>query len=217
MGGKSLLFGKGIGFRKPPYEINIKDVERTFYDFKEINFEIINGIPSSVLQASIEIVDTVESKINITLISSTMLALADHINFAIQRKDENVSVNLAIYEDARHLHPKEMEAAIYAPETIRKHTNIQLDTRKASPIAMYFINNQVYMSGSDEFLVKELTEESLEIIENNFGICVDKNSYNYTRFLTHMNYLVKRTFFKDDVEEKILKYWILLNWSILRL
>ena len=30
-GNEVVAFSKGIGFKKPPYEIDIKDIDRTFY------------------------------------------------------------------------------------------------------------------------------------------------------------------------------------------
>ena len=33
----------------------------------------------------------------------------------------------------------------------------------------------------------------IKIIENDYGIEIDANSFNYSRFVSHMNYLIKRT------------------------
>lgn len=44
-----VAFGKGIGFKKPPYEILLSQIERTFYDVNEDQLALLNRIPEKIL------------------------------------------------------------------------------------------------------------------------------------------------------------------------
>ena len=40
-----VAFGKGIGFTKPPYDVPLSKIDRTFYDVDEEQLAVLNRIP----------------------------------------------------------------------------------------------------------------------------------------------------------------------------
>ena len=48
-----VAFGKGIGFTKPPYDVPLSKIDRTFYDVDEEQLAVLNRIPENVLEALI--------------------------------------------------------------------------------------------------------------------------------------------------------------------
>lgn len=199
-GKEMIAFGKGIGFEKPPYEISLDRIERTFYDLKEIDFKLIQDIPPSVFKASMKIVDHLENYLGMPLIATAALALADHINFAIQRKEKDISLNLALGEDIKHLYPNEMKYALYALAIIEEETGVKLDDSEASTIALHFINSQMKPEMNDQVIGSNILDESIYIIENEFHIKIQKNSFNYARFATHMEYLLQRSLQETQIK-----------------
>ena len=191
-GSEVIAFGKGIGFQKPPYELELFRIERTFYDLKELDFELFKDIPSNVFKASLRIVETLEHFLNIKLKSTAVLALSDHINFAIQRKEQHIELNLSISEDIKHLYPDEMRYAINSLNVIEEETGVRLDDREAGTIALHFINNRIDTKSSINIISKLIIEDSLSIITNHFEVEIETNSFNYSRFVTHMEYLLQR-------------------------
>ncbi len=81
--GNGIAFGKGIGFIKPPYEVPLSQIERTFYSNNLIDYEGIKNVPEQIIRLAIHIVDEAERNLHVTFMSTTALALADHIYFAI--------------------------------------------------------------------------------------------------------------------------------------
>ena len=63
-----VAFGKGIGFTKPPYDVPLSKIDRTFYDVDEEQLAVLKRIPEDVLEAAAEIVDLANSRWQITLI-----------------------------------------------------------------------------------------------------------------------------------------------------
>lgn len=192
-GREVIAFGKGLGFEKPPYELPLSRIERTFYDFKEIDFNLIRAIPVPVFKAAMRIVDHLENYLGTSLMSTASLALADHINFALQRKEKGIVLNLSISEDIKHLYPNEMRYALHALDVIEEETNIRLDDIEAGTIALHFINNQKDKHDDFQDTSKEILQQSIKIIEDKFQIKIQTDSFNYSRFATHMKYLMQRS------------------------
>lgn len=201
-GREVIAFGKGIGFEKPPYELPLSRIERTFYDFKEMDFNLIKDIPVPVLKASMRIIDHLENYLGTNLMSTATLALADHINFAIQRKDQNMKLNLSIAQDIKHMYPDQNRYAIHSLDIIEEETGIRLDDEEASTIALHFINNQVDSKNDLQVINKFIIDESVKLIEQEFNIKIQTESFNYSRFVTHMEYLLQRSIKGKQIESR---------------
>ena len=59
-----VAFGKGIGFTKPPYDVPLSKIDRTFYDVDEEQLAVLKRIPEDVLEAAAEIVDLANEKMD---------------------------------------------------------------------------------------------------------------------------------------------------------
>ena len=199
-GRECIAFGKGIGFIKPPYEVPLAQVERTFYSRTHIDYEGIRDVPEQIIRLAIHIVDQAERALNVTLMSTTALALADHIQFALQRMNEQIPLKLPMQEDMKQLYPREMKQAQQALDMIEEELNVQLDPKEAPMIALHFINSQVRTSADSEEKSKRLIECSVHMIEEEYGFPINRESFNYSRFVTHMDYLIRRASANNQIE-----------------
>lgn len=199
-GREVIAFGKGLGFIKPPYDVPLNKIERTFYSVNNMDFEGIKNIPVSIINASIRIVDEVEQNLNITLMSTAALALADHINFAIQRLNDHILLEMPLREDMKQLYPDEMKEAYRALAIIKEETGIVLDRREAGTIALHFINNRISARNHDQIVSKQIIEISVDLIEKEYGITINKDSFNYSRYITHVDYLLRRALENTQIE-----------------
>lgn len=85
-GRELVVFGKGIGFPAMPYELNdLSSVQRTFYDVNEKYFELLREIPGEVFLVADDIAANAQDELDCSLSPNLTYALADHLNFAIQR------------------------------------------------------------------------------------------------------------------------------------
>lgn len=199
-GREVIAFGKGLGFIRPPFEVPLHKVDRTFYNIKDMDYEGIKKIPISILNASIRIVDEVEENLNVTLMSNSALALADHINFAIQRMNERIVLEMPIQEDMKQLYPDEMKEAYQAIRTIYEETGVTLDQNEACSIAFHFVNNQISDKPNIQVSSEEIIVDSIAIIEQEYGISINKESFNYSRFVTHLDYLLRRSLHNHQIK-----------------
>jgi beta-glucoside operon transcriptional antiterminator len=202
-GNEVVAFGKGIGFRQPPYEVPLSLIKRTYYSINPIYLEMVNDIPLEVFETSAKIVDYGRTKLSNLSNSNIVFTLADHINFAIRRYKENMMVSLPIIYDIQYLFDIEMSIGNKALDIIENNLHYRLPNEEAAYIALQFINAEGFENDSNSQHTNEvIVQQVTSIIESNIGITIDKNSKNYSRFVTHLYYLLKSGNRKKTTENK---------------
>ena len=191
--GKELIaFGNGIGFPKTPYEINdLSNITRTFYGVESRFFEQLNDLPEDIIEISAEIVDYAKTILPAELNSNLVVTLADHINFAIIRYQKKMYVKMPIMYDIKHLYPNEMKVGMDALRYINRTKDVRLSEEEAASIAMHFINAES-VSRKNHGNAEDLISDVTAIIEEYFGIEIDRDGFNNSRFVSHMQYLLQR-------------------------
>ncbi len=184
--------GKGIGFGNVGRKINIADVERSYYDVNEQCAKIINNISEEIIDVATLIVDKARQQLNTPIDSGIIFTLADHINFAIQRFQKNIEMKLPIAYDVRYFYAQEMEIGQYGLNIIRDKLKFDLSDDEAVYIALHLINAEEQAENKDEMLNNSIIEGITEIIEKEYCLKINKNNFNYSRFVSHMHYLFKR-------------------------
>lgn len=188
-----VAFGKGIGFAKPPYEIELKQIERVFYDIDPMYINMVGEISEEILKLSIQIVDYARNVLESPVSSNLVFTLADHLHFAIRRSEENILIKLPILYDVEHLFEKETEIGRWALKLIRTRQKVYLPKEEAACIALHIINAE--RERRTDTKIKEdddIIEEITRIIEQFFELSVDRSQFNYSRFAMHMRYLLQR-------------------------
>ena len=95
--------------------------------------------------------------------------------------------------DIQHLYPNEYKLGRSALHMLRRRLQVELPEQEAVSITLHIINAEAEngdmhatMQGAQ--VISELTE----IVEDSFGITLDRGSFNYSRFAMHLRYLVQR-------------------------
>lgn len=188
-----VVFGRGVGFTKPPYEIDKSKIQRIYYNIQPEYIQVISAIPNQVIEISTQIIDYARSKMNITFSDSIVFTLADHINFAIKRNKENLNVQLPIIQDIEYFYKNEMEIGREALLMLNDELEVCLPEEEAAFIALHIINaEQTNLSNNEVNLDKEIIHNITKMIEVYFRFEIDKKGFNYSRFVSHMRYLIQR-------------------------
>ncbi len=197
--GKELIaFGKGIGFPAMPYLItDLSKINRTFYNIDSKYISMINDIPVDIIEFSAKIIDRANSILNYELNANAVLTLADHIAFSIERAKKNIQVRMPLSYEVAQTYPLEMEIAEGALKEIKVRFQIQLRPDEAAGIAMNLVNARLTHKIENETIFakvdqKEILEDVTKIIEKELKIKVNRKTFNYARYATHMEYLLKR-------------------------
>ena len=191
-GREVIAFGKGIGFTRPPYEVPLTMIQRTFYNVNQAYLGVIAQIPEEIIDVSTEIVDNANQQLGDRYSANVILTLADHIQFAIKRQHEQIHLKLPLLYEVKHLYPNEMKIGIEALALINNRLNLQLPEEEAASITLHLVdygNKEINPSSIKE---KSKLTKVTEFIETQMNIKIDKTGFNYSRFATHMYYLFER-------------------------
>ena len=119
-GNEVVAFGKGIGFMKPPYEVPIQKVERTFYNINPIYIDMLSQIPEEAINVSSQIIDYANKNLKGSFNENLIFTLADHITFSIKRLQEYIHLDLPLIHEVKHMYPKEIQIGEYALKLIKE-------------------------------------------------------------------------------------------------
>lgn len=188
-----VAFGKGIGFMKPPYDIPLSKIDRTFYDVSEEQIALLNRIPEQIMETAAAIVDLANEHTTQPFQENVIFTLADHIDFCIQRQKKNINIKLPLFYEVRQLYPREAKIGGKALEIIQDRLGVNLPREEAAAIALHFVNYQEDNRSRPPIDYGAIIEQVTCIIEQALKITIDKDGFNYYRFVTHMHYMMKRT------------------------
>ncbi len=110
-----------------------------------------------------------------------------------------MSLKLPLREDMKQLYANELSEAYKALNLIEKDIGVKLSKDEAPTIALHFINNRVGEENTCDILSKKMMKECIAIIEKEYSFSINKESFNYSRFVTHLDFLVRRTTKNDQI------------------
>lgn len=189
-----IAMGKGIGFKEVPRDISLSEIERTFYNLNESHVAIMKDLPEDVISFSGKMIDLAKNELNVEFTPNVVLSLADHIAFAIERCRNKIKVKMPLSYDIEQFYPKEYRVAEYVIKKMTKEFLIYVPSSEVYGVAMILINAQVenidYSTSKEDF--DEIADQITEIVEDHFHFLIDRKSFNYSRFATHLQYLYER-------------------------
>ena len=212
-GRELIALGLGIGFPKCPYALDdLSKIERTFYNVDNEYLHLFENVDSNILALSADVIDLATTMLSVSLKENAIYTLADHLNFAVIRLNKGMIFNTPISNELRDLYPVEVKVAKYTLNLMKKKLNIELPEEEMYAIAMNIINSEeIFSSTSDVSVKSEFILEIVHLIEAQMHISIDKNSFNYSRFASHMQYLFRRKSEYTDISSTNKKLFALLK------
>lgn len=190
-----LLLCKGIGFGK---KINEQVEIPSDCDMYHLNPMTPKGTTADLLRK----LDPIYIEISSQLLSlakdhyqnideNIVLALGDHIAFAIERMHKGMEIINPFSNEIKFLYPQEYEIAKHAKSIIKEKLDVEINDDEIGYITLH-IHSAIDHSVSEGMLVAVIVNESIHEITKKYGIDFDVNSISYGRLMTHMKYLLAR-------------------------
>lgn len=189
-----VAIGTGIGFPAVPYELaDLSTVQRTYYDINHMYYNLLNMLPQEILEVSTKIVDIFRTKVDTSISSNLVFTLADHISFALERLERNIKIDTLMKYDIPHFYEKEYGMGQEAVKIINQELKVRLPKEEAGNIALHLVNAGT-ISGNEKSqgYVDGVINDIREIISKAFDIYIDKDTFNFSRFVSHIQYMLKR-------------------------
>lgn len=197
-GGEVILTGRGLGFQaKPGQAVDAAKVVRVFVpeDGRDAdNFgALVAAIPPEHLVLADQALEIARTEMTAPLSSTTIVALADHLSFALKRLRQGIDIEYPLRAEVAHLYPDELRVAQRIVDFVNGRTEEQLPDAEAVPIALHLVN--AGFSSGDLSYTYQMTgvfTQLFEVLEQTYGRPVDRDTVNAARFITHLRYFFVR-------------------------
>ena len=207
-----IAFGRGIGFPPTPYELtDLSRIDRTFYNVNSKYIPLLTDIPPEIVQFTADQMLVLQDELPYETSSNLVLTLADHIAFAIERAGRGIYVQMPSIYEMELNYPAEVQAGRKIVAALRQKLKIKLPKGEVQGIAMHLINAQDKALDGTVPGLEEQYDEILDritfIIEEELGVHVRRNTFNYARFATHVQYLLKRVLEQKHIDSENLQMY----------
>ncbi|AHG80526.1 Transcriptional antiterminator, BglG [Mannheimia varigena USDA-ARS-USMARC-1388] len=195
-----VILGKGVAFSKKVGDLVNEDlIEKTFSLNKSLFAtrltEILNEIPQEYFQLVNHIVNVAHQQLGTTLSNSIFVSLPDHIFHAVERAKQQRAIPNDLLFEIQRLYKQEFAIGLYALEQIEKCFNVKMTEDEAGFIALHIFNARTDGSTmTDTYRATQVIKDILNIVGYHFNLKLNEQSYDYARFLTHLQHFAQRFF-----------------------
>lgn len=190
-----IVVGNGVGFGKHKGDqIDEQKIQRRFVATLKQNVDIdsFQDLKPQSFMITTQVVHLVEPLLKVSFSDYQYFVLADHIDFALKRANDGIDVdNGTVRWEVKKLFPKEFQAATKAVDLINSTADVTLPKSEVVFMTYHFIN-----AGSDGSKLQEtikitkLISGIIDIVQYQFQMNLDPESFNYNRFVAHLRALM---------------------------
>lgn len=198
--GKELIVtGRGLGFQKSRGQrIDPAQVERAYRmeekDGQRRLRELVEKIPAEHLELTEALITYIKTQIPQKLNESLLITLADHISFAIARKEQGVEFSNPLKGSIMCYYPTEYHLGQHCLKTVRERLAVELHEDEAAFIALHIVNAELNTNMSEMYDITKLIEGAIQVVEYYYGRHFDRESLDFSRFVVHLRYFAQRIF-----------------------
>lgn len=197
-GREVVLTGRGLGYQaRPGQQVDESRVVRVFVPDDNRDTDSFAAMLALIAPEHVQLVDQVLApvwaELGLEPSSTTVLALADHLSFAIKRVQRGLEGTFPLRAEVSHLYPRELFWAEKMVAAINEELDTQLPADEAVPIVLHLVN-AAFNSGNLAltYRMTGVFSQIFDMIESAFGEPLDRNSVNVARFITHLRYFFVR-------------------------
>lgn len=147
-GHQVVALGKGLAQCTVGKDVDLNLVDHTFYDVEPRYVELMRDLSLDYLEVSAQIVNGARGMLGYDLSPNIEVALADHIQFAIQHMREHIYLSAPLSYDLQQNYPLEYKIAQWSLGLIRQHFGVAPPSNEISGIAMCLINGAYSSAGA---------------------------------------------------------------------
>ena len=220
-GCERIVTGRGIGFGRHrgetldealierSYRMEDKDAQRSLRD-------LVEKIPVEHLALTQELIGTIKNQIPQKLNESLLITLADHISFAIERKNAGVEFSNPLKGSIMAYYPSEYRLGQQCLQVVRERLGIALHEDEAAFIALHIVNAELNTSMTEMYDITRLIEDVTRLVEYFYGKQFDRESLDFSRFVVHLRWFAQRLFQEKMLPDLEDEHDILFRQLIMR-
>lgn len=194
-----IVSGRGIGFGRKAGETVEEDTIQKVYRMTSPSVQrkladLMEHIPYEHLALTDELVRMISGRLPYPLNESLLITLADHISFAIERKQNGVSFKNPLMQPIRDYYPAEYQLGRDCLERIEQQLGVALSKDEAGFIALHIVNAELNTSMSIMNDITQFVDGCIQVIEYYYHKTYDRESLDFSRLAVHMRFFAQRVF-----------------------
>ena len=205
IGREAILTGRGLGFqRKRGQDVDASLISRRYIpaDNAQSVAEVIAGIPLERLALIERVFRKAARGLNTDVPSSTLIAVVDHINQAMERVCQGLTMDYPLRAEVAHLHPEELRLAEAMVEEINAAQEVKLPEGEAVALALHLFTAAIGAPSAQAASEQSrLIGQVMGLLEKSFGEAFDVDSVNAARFAVHLRYFLVRARTAVQIED----------------
>lgn len=206
-----VLVGKGIGFgKKKGFVIeNLKNIEEKFISLKGLNEneyeKFLTKVDPKIIELVEEIMEMVKSELGKGLNPNVHVGLIDHVNFAIKRLKEGIEIVNPFLLETKILYPVEYKLAEKAVQILKENLKIDIPEAEIGFLALHIYGGRGDQTKNEALENSKMINTIVSYVEKKFDIHLDKNAFNYSRFILHLRGVMDRVSNHKTIENVLLE------------
>ena len=206
-GQEVIITGKGIGCNNKVHsKIDSNDIFK-IYDLRNKGFKhkfvtLLNEIPFDCFTISEKIIDYAEKELKKELNQNLIIALADHIHFALKQNKKGISTALNMNHEIKRLYKVEYAVAKHAWQMVNDYYGVTLSPNEVASIAFHLINAESNNNANQTTVIINTAQRVLDIIEQSLNITLCEESLAYSRLVIHLKYFIQRVLVEGEQSEE---------------
>ncbi|MFC0301256.1 PRD domain-containing protein [Virgibacillus soli] len=192
---EKIAIGAGLGFHKGKNDlVDQSKIEKLFVLKENEKLEqLLLRIPEEHFTLTEEIIAYAEQKLRIKLNSHVLLAITDHISFAIEREKQGIHLQNKLLHEIKILYKEEFEIGLWAIHHIKEKLGIEMVNDEAAFIALH-IHTMKVQGGDVREVVKQtsIIRDIVETIKDYLHVSIREQDLAYERLITHIRFALDR-------------------------
>jgi beta-glucoside operon transcriptional antiterminator len=187
-----ILTGRGLGYQaRPGRDVDPLAVQRTFVpvDGRDPDHlaELLASIPPEHIQLVGEALTEVGLDDTVLRNPALVVALADHISFAVRRLEHSLVIEYPLRGEVKNLYSREYGQALTLLAAVNDRLDTQLPAGEAVALALHLVNAG-FSTGdlSYTYTMTAVISQLIEVIEQTFDVRLDEDSVSVGRFITQL-------------------------------
>ncbi|PLS14637.1 transcriptional antiterminator [Bacillus sp. M6-12] len=203
-----ILIGKGLGFnRAKGDEIPAETAEKMFVlknENEQENYKrLLPQIDEKIQEVIIEAIQHISKKVSGKLNEHIHVGLTDHLVFAFNRLLNGMEIKNPFLVETINLYPFEYGVAREVIEIIKAKAGIDLPKGEIGFITLHIHSAITNKKLSDVNQHSQLVTRLINVIEEQFGTEINKESTDYMRLVRHLRFTIERVLSEEKVEEPV--------------
>ena len=202
--GKELVvMGRGLGFRAKPGDcLSTQQVEKIFRmdspeEFSRLK-QLFSSLDPELLDLCSGVVEYANRILGRRLNESIYLTLPDHIQFAIARCRQGLTLRNALETEVRVFYPEEFLIGKYALAQIASRMGLALPEDEAASIGLHLVNAEYDRSMNVTMRAAQALPPILRILEDDPELKLDHSCLFFDELVVHLKFLAMQAFTRED-------------------